>query len=73
MLVVGPQLLGHTVFNTLMSSVPAHVVSITVLAEPVVATVLAWWLLNLATGAATTRVARGRSVRSKGGRSLIRH
>lgn len=45
-LVVGPQLLGHTVFNTLMSSVPAHVVSITVLAEPVVATVLAWWLLS---------------------------
>lgn len=45
-LVAGPQLLGHTVFNTLMSSVPAHVVSITVLAEPVVATVLAWWLLD---------------------------
>lgn len=45
-LVVGPQLLGHTVFNTLMSSIPAHVVSIAVLAEPVVATVLAWWLLS---------------------------
>lgn len=45
-LVVGPQLLGHTVFNTLMSSVPATVVSISVLAEPVVATVLAWWLLH---------------------------
>lgn len=44
-LVVGPQLLGHTVFNTLMSSVPATVVSITVLGEPVVATILAWWLL----------------------------
>lgn len=44
-LVAGPQLLGHTVFNTLMSSVPAHVVSIAVIAEPVVATVLAWWLL----------------------------
>lgn len=45
-LVAGPQLLGHTVFNTLMSSIPAHVVSISVLAEPVVATVLAWWLLD---------------------------
>lgn len=45
-LVAGPQLLGHTVFNTLMSSVPATVVSIAVLAEPVVATVLAWWLLS---------------------------
>ena len=45
-LVAGPQLLGHTVFNTLMSSVPAHVVSIAVLAEPAVATLLAWWLLD---------------------------
>ena len=45
-LVVGPQLLGHTVFNTLMSSVPATVVSISVLGEPVVATALAWWLLG---------------------------
>lgn len=45
-LIVGPQLLGHTVFNTLMSSIPAHVVSIAVLAEPAVATVLAWWLLD---------------------------
>lgn len=45
-LVVGPQLLGHTVFNTLMSSIPATVVSISVLAEPVVATLLAWWLLS---------------------------
>ncbi len=45
-LIIGPQLLGHTVFNTLMSSVRATVVSIAVLAEPVVATVLAWWLLS---------------------------
>ena len=45
-LIAGPQLLGHTVFNTLMSSIPAHVVSISVLAEPLVATVLAWWLLE---------------------------
>ncbi len=45
-LIIGPQLLGHTVFNTLMSSVRATVVSIAVLAEPVVATILAWWLLD---------------------------
>ena len=40
-IVVGPQLLGHTVFNTLLSSVPATTVSIVTLAEPVVATFLA--------------------------------
>lgn len=45
-IVVGPQLLGHTVFNTLLSSVPATIVSIVVLAEPVGATLLAWLLLS---------------------------
>lgn len=45
-LVVGPQLLGHTVFNALLSSVTATVVSIVVLAEPVGATLLAWGLLS---------------------------
>lgn len=45
-IVVGPQLLGHTVFNTLLSTVPATVVSITVLTEPVGAGVLAWLLLG---------------------------
>ncbi|MDX1620047.1 MAG: DMT family transporter [Nitriliruptorales bacterium] len=45
-LIVGPQLLGHTVFNTLLSSVSATVVSIVVLAEPVGATLLAWLLLD---------------------------
>ncbi len=44
-LVVGPQLLGHTVFNTLLSTVTPTVVSIVVLAEPVGATLLAWVLL----------------------------
>ena len=44
-LIAGPQLLGHTVFNTLMSSIPATLVSITVLAEPVLATLLAWLVL----------------------------
>lgn len=45
-LVVGPQLLGHTVFNTLLSTVTASVVAVVVLAEPVSATLLAWLVLS---------------------------
>jgi drug/metabolite transporter (DMT)-like permease len=45
-IVVGPQLLGHTVFNALLSTVPATVVSIVVLSEPVGAGVLAWLVLD---------------------------
>jgi drug/metabolite transporter (DMT)-like permease len=45
-IVLGPQLLGHTVFNTLLSTVSATVVSIAVLAEPVGAGLLAWLLLG---------------------------
>lgn len=45
-IVAGPQLLGHTVFNTLLSSVPATVVSIVVLSEPVGAGLLAWLVLG---------------------------
>jgi drug/metabolite transporter (DMT)-like permease len=45
-LVVGPQLLGHTVFNSLLSTVPATVVAVVVLAEPVGATVLAALVLD---------------------------
>lgn len=45
-LVVGPQLLGHTVFNTLMSTVTATVVAVATLAEPVGATGLAWLVLG---------------------------
>lgn len=45
-LVVGPQLLGHTVFNTLLSRVTATVIAIVVLAEPVGATILAMILLD---------------------------
>lgn len=40
-LVVGPQLLGHTVFNAALSQVTATTVAIVVLAEPVGATLLA--------------------------------
>lgn len=45
-IVVGPQLLGHTVFNTLLSTIPATLVSIAVLSEPVAAGALAWLLLE---------------------------
>lgn len=45
-IVLGPQLLGHTVFNALLSTVPATVVSVVVLAEPVGAGLLAWLVLG---------------------------
>lgn len=44
-IVVGPQLLGHTVFNTLLSTVSPTIVSIVILAEPLLATLLAWIFL----------------------------
>jgi drug/metabolite transporter (DMT)-like permease len=44
--VVGPQLLGHTVFNGLLASVSATVVAVAMLIEPVGATVLAWLLFD---------------------------
>jgi drug/metabolite transporter (DMT)-like permease len=45
-IVVGPQLLGHTVFNTLLSDVSATIIAIVILAEPVVATLMALVLLD---------------------------
>ena len=45
-IIVGPQLLGHNIFTTLLSSVPATVVGVVVLAEPVIATLLAWVFLG---------------------------
>ncbi len=45
-LVVGPQLLGHTVFNTLLASVSATAIAVVVLAEPVGSTLLAYLLLG---------------------------
>ena len=44
--VVGPQLLGHTVFNGLLATVSASVVAVALLLEPVIATLLAWWLFH---------------------------
>jgi drug/metabolite transporter (DMT)-like permease len=45
-LVVGPQLLGHTVFNLVMGKVSATVVAVVIIAEPVGATLLAMLLLG---------------------------
>ena len=44
--VAGPQLLGHTVFNGLLSTLTAATVAVVILLEPVGATVLAWWLFR---------------------------
>jgi drug/metabolite transporter (DMT)-like permease len=45
-LVLGPQLLGHTVFNSLLSAVTPTVIAVVVLAEPVGSTILALLLLD---------------------------
>ncbi len=42
---LGPQLMGHTVFNWALRYVEASVISGTVLAEPVVSALLAWLVL----------------------------
>lgn len=43
-LIVGPQLLGHTVINLVLSEIDATTVSVTIMAEPVIAIVLAFFL-----------------------------
>ena len=45
-LIVGPQLLGHTVFNLVLGHVSATVVAIVIIAEPLGATVLAALVLG---------------------------
>lgn len=45
-LVVGPQLLGHTVINLVLSDIDATTVSVTIMAEPVIATTLAYVLFD---------------------------
>jgi drug/metabolite transporter (DMT)-like permease len=43
---LGPQLMGHTVFNWALRYVEASIVSGTILAEPVVSALLAWLILS---------------------------
>ena len=50
---VGPQILGHTVFNWALRYVEASVISGTVLVEPVVAALLAWLVLSEKPGPGT--------------------
>jgi drug/metabolite transporter (DMT)-like permease len=50
---LGPQLLGHTVLNWALEYVRASIVSGAVLAEPVIAAVLAWLVLSEKPGLAT--------------------
>ena len=45
-LVVGPQLLGHTVINLTLSDIDATTVSVTIMAEPIIATALAFVLFD---------------------------
>ena len=45
-LVAGPQLLGHTVINLVLSDIDATTVSVSIMAEPVIATALAWVLFD---------------------------
>lgn len=45
LLAVVPTILGHTMFNFALKSVPAHIVSTSLLAEPIGASILAYFLL----------------------------
>ena len=45
-LVIGPQLLGHTVINLVLSKIDATTVSVAFMSEPVIATALAAWLFD---------------------------
>ena len=45
-IVVGPQLMGHTLINWSLKDIDATTVSVTLLAEPVIATMLAFVLLS---------------------------
>ncbi len=50
---LGPQILGHTVFNWALRYVQASIISGTILAEPVISAVLAWLILSEKPGLAT--------------------
>jgi drug/metabolite transporter (DMT)-like permease len=45
-LMIGPQLLGHSVFNRVLPSVGPTVVSVSILLEVLGSTLLAWWLFD---------------------------
>ncbi|MDQ4096001.1 MAG: DMT family transporter [Actinomycetota bacterium] len=45
-LIVGPQLLGHTVINLVLSQIDATTVAVSFMAEPIIATAAAAWLFD---------------------------
>jgi drug/metabolite transporter (DMT)-like permease len=44
--ILGPQVFGHTVINQVLSDIDATTVSVTIMAEPVIATAAAWILFS---------------------------
>lgn len=72
-IVLGPQLLGHTVFNLLLQVLPATTVAVAILAEPVGAGLLAWLVLGelppalFALGAPLVLVGVARVIRADAG------
>ena len=50
---LGPQIIGHTVFNWALKYVDASIISGTILAEPIVSALLAWLVLSERPGLAT--------------------
>ncbi len=52
-LAIGPMLLGHTLLSYALRYLPAHVVNLTSIGEPIGAGILAWLLLNEVPGVPT--------------------
>jgi len=52
-LALGPQVIGHTALNAALQRMPAAIVSGSILGEPVIASALAWVVLDERPGAAT--------------------
>jgi drug/metabolite transporter (DMT)-like permease len=50
---LGPQIMGHTVFNWALRYVEASIISGTILAEPVISALLAWMILSERPGTPT--------------------
>lgn len=53
LLALGPQVVGHTALNAALASLPAPVVSGSILGEPIIATALAWLFLGESPGMLT--------------------
>ncbi len=58
-LAAGPMLIGHTGMNWALAHLPAYVVNLTVLGEPIGATLLAWWIPSIGEAPGVATVAGG--------------